>query len=88
VEPLKGSNQGISLIRECDIVPREPCAVKTTDKGWFVASLQRKQVFLDESFAQSDRLWLNTINFPKGGWPGNPVGERSLEILSTKFQMI
>ena len=29
------------------------------------------------SFAQHRRVWCNTDNFPKGGWPGEPVGARS-----------
>ena len=30
--------------------------------------------FRANCFALPQRLWCNSINFPKGGWPGDPVG--------------
>jgi hypothetical protein len=30
-----------------------------------------------KSFASEKALWWNSNNFPKGGWPGDPVGTRA-----------
>jgi hypothetical protein len=72
-----GKKKGKTLASICDIVPCGSCDRKTTFWSGFVASVQRQSQFLDESFAQSVRVWFNTYNFLTGGWPGNPVGERT-----------
>jgi hypothetical protein len=52
--------------------------VSSTGPCSSVVCLQRKRFARSKYFAQEKGVWCNSVNFPKGGWPGDPGGSANV----------